>query len=94
MRMGYEIITEGKVLVKRPDRDEILNIKNGGWSYEQVMAFAQGMQTKLDAAYKTTTLRKSVDFIKINTLYHELYNRYWADSEPSNPFGYYSRIRG
>jgi predicted nucleotidyltransferase len=76
MRMGYEIITEGKVVVKRPDRDEILNIKNGGWSYEQVMSFAQDMQVKLDAAYKTTALRKSVDFAKINALYHDLSESY------------------
>jgi predicted nucleotidyltransferase len=76
MRMGYEIVTEGKVIVKRPDRDEILNVKNGGWSYEQVMSFAQEMQSKLDEAYKVTKLRKSVDFTKINELYHELYQDY------------------
>jgi hypothetical protein len=32
--MGYEILTQGKVIVKRPDREEILAIKNGAWSYE------------------------------------------------------------
>lgn len=78
MRMGYEILTEHKVIVKRPDRDEILNVKNGGWTYEQVMEFASSMQVKLDEAYKTTTLKKSVDTEKVNTLYHELYEDYWS----------------
>lgn len=76
MRMGYEILTQGKVIVKRPDREEILAIKNGAWSYEQVMEFAQNMQKKLDESYKTTTLKKAVDFAKVNTLYHELYEQY------------------
>jgi hypothetical protein len=74
--MGYEILTQGKVIVKRPDREEILAVKNGAWSYETVMAFAKDMQAKLDAAYKTTTLRKSVDFEKVNNLYHELFEGY------------------
>ncbi len=76
MRMGYEILTEGKVVVKRPDREEILGIKNGAWSYERVMEFASDTQKKLDEAYLKTKLPKSVNFEKVNALYHELYNEY------------------
>jgi hypothetical protein len=76
MRMGYEILTEGKIVVKRPDREEILFVKNGGWSYEKVMEYAKDMQNKLDEAYKTTTLPKSVNFEAINNLYHELSEDY------------------
>jgi hypothetical protein len=72
MRMGYEILTEGKVIVKRPDREELLFIKNGGWSYEKVMDYSKEMQKKLDEVYKVTTLRKSVDFNYLNNLYHLL----------------------
>lgn len=73
MRMGLEILTEGKVYVKRPDREEILAIKNGEWSYEQVIQFAKDMQVKLDEAYKTTKLPKSVNYEKVNSLYHSIY---------------------
>jgi len=76
MRMGHEIMTQGKVIVKRPDREELLSIKNGGWSYEQVMAYAKEMQVKLDEAYKVTTLPKSVDHAKLNELYHWLTEEY------------------
>jgi predicted nucleotidyltransferase len=72
MRMGYEILTEGKVIVKRPDRDEILAIKKGAWSYEKVMEYADEMQHKLDESYKLTKLPKTVDFKKINSLYHNI----------------------
>ena len=76
LRMGHEILTEKKVIVKRPDREEILSIKNGGWSYDRVMEYAKEMQVKLDDAYKTTTLKKSVDFEAVNSLYHKLYEGY------------------
>lgn len=76
LRMGYEIITEGKVIVKRPDKDEILNVKNGGWSYEKVMEYTNEMQAKLDIAYKTTILPKSVNYSQLNKLYHDLTEEY------------------
>lgn len=76
LRMGYEIISEGKVIVKRPDREELLLIKNGGWSYEKVMEYATEMQSKLDEAYKTTTLPRNVNFVELNELYHQLVSEY------------------
>lgn len=76
LRMGYEIITENKVIVKRPDREELLSIKNGNWSYDKLIEYANEMQLKLDDSYKTTKLPKSVDYEKINNLYHQLYEEY------------------
>lgn len=72
MRMGYEIMTEGEVIVKRPDREELLSIKNGAWSYEKVMEYADQMQVKLDEVYKSSFLPKSVDHAALNKLYHRL----------------------
>ena len=76
MRMGQEILVEGKVIVKRPDAEEILHIKNGGWSYDRVMEHAKDIQSKMDEAYKSTILPRSVDFEKLNSLYHSLYEKY------------------
>ena len=84
MRMGYEIITEGKVLVKRPDAEELLAVKNGAWSFEKVMEFKDEMEKKLDAEYlrqkkliaegKPTPIPREVEMLKLNTFYHDLYN--------------------
>ena len=76
MRMGWEILTLGKVIVKRPDREEILAIKNGDWSYDRVMEYAKEMRSRLDSAYTITKLPKSVDGEKINKLYHQLNEEY------------------
>ena len=88
MRMGYEIITEGKVLVNRPDAAELLEIKNGSWSFEKVMDYKDFMEKKLDVEYarqkallaegKPTPIRREVDKVKLNEFYHDIYNEYWS----------------
>jgi hypothetical protein len=40
------------------------------------MEFSKDMQKKLDEAYKSTTLPKSVNYEKVNALYHKLYEEY------------------
>jgi hypothetical protein len=87
LRLGYEILTTGKVIVKRPDADELLDIKNGAWSFDQVMEFKEEMERKLETEYiyqkqliaegKPTPLRREVDKVKLNNLYHELFEKYW-----------------
>jgi len=36
LRTGKEILSDGKVRVWRPDHEELLEIRNGSWSYEKV----------------------------------------------------------
>jgi hypothetical protein len=56
MRMAKEILTTGKVIVKRPDREELLAIKNGLWSYEQVIEFAENADKELNSLYESSPL--------------------------------------
>lgn len=55
-RMGYEMLTEGVVRVRRPDADELLAIKQGAWSLEQLEQFATDMKSQLEAAYRHSAL--------------------------------------
>jgi len=90
MRMGYEILTTGEVIVKRPDREELLAIKNGAWSYEKVMEYKDEIESKLEAEYarqkqlvaegKPTPLPREVNKEKLNALYHQLYEEYWNNN--------------
>jgi len=89
MRMGYEILTEGKVIVKRPDAEELLSIKNGGWSYEKVMEYAAVMDVKLKEKYKEieadrkagkpVKLPREVNYDELNNLYHALSEDYLSE---------------
>jgi hypothetical protein len=69
LRMGYEILTEGKVLVKRPDAKELLDIRNGKWTYDELIAYAENMDNVvLEEAYK--------DFV--NKILVETYEKFWG----------------
>lgn len=48
LRQGFEILTTGKVLVRRPDAEELLAIRRDGiWSYDKLVAYAEEMDAKL-----------------------------------------------
>jgi len=53
IRMCEEILTTGKVIVKRPDREELLSIRNGAWSYEKLIDFAESKEKNLNELYNT-----------------------------------------
>lgn len=61
LRMCREILTEGKVLVRRPDAAELLAIRNGALTYEQVLEFAQKEDVELVELAKKSTLPHSPD---------------------------------
>jgi hypothetical protein len=76
IRMCREILTTGKVLVKRPDREELLTIRNGAWSYEQLIEFADREERELNELYNTTTiLPKMPDKDKLDQLCIRLVER-------------------
>jgi predicted nucleotidyltransferase len=72
LRMGLEIVSEGKVIVRRPDREELMSIRSGDWSYERVMSYASEMEKKVLAAVDQSPLPKEVNREAINDLYQNL----------------------
>ena len=70
--MGYEILKEGKVNVIRPDREELLGIRNGSWSYDKLVKYAEDMEKELDELYETSPLPKKPNYKAINNLLIEI----------------------
>lgn len=56
LRMGREILESGKVVVKRPDAEELLAIRNGLWNYEELIHWAREQEAVLDALYQTSNV--------------------------------------
>lgn len=56
IRMCREILTTGVVLVKRPDREELLAIRNGAWTYDQLIEFAEREEQKLNELYNMSNV--------------------------------------
>jgi predicted nucleotidyltransferase len=71
--MCREILTTGKVIVKRPDAEQILAIRNGAWTYEQLIEWFEKQDNELGEIYLTSNvLPHSPDLNKINELCMEL----------------------
>jgi uncharacterized protein len=75
MRMCTEILKTGKVLVKRPDKDELLAIRHGAWSYEQLVEWAAKQDKEMDALYKTSPIRREPDRKSLDNLCISLVER-------------------
>jgi hypothetical protein len=72
MRMCREILETGEVRVRRPDREEILGIRNGAWSYDQLIAWAEQEDKALDEAARTSPLPRGPDRDALDALCIEL----------------------
>jgi predicted nucleotidyltransferase len=68
MRMGYEILTTGKVMVKRPDAEELLAIRAGAWTYEAMVEYAEKMDRMMELAYLTSKLPRAPNRDRLDDL--------------------------
>ncbi|HVI41862.1 MAG TPA: nucleotidyltransferase domain-containing protein [Anaerovoracaceae bacterium] len=72
IRMCREILEKGEVLVKRPDAQEILSIRNGAWTYEEIVAFAEKEDIALQDVAKKSKLPSSPPMNEIHDLVFEM----------------------
>lgn len=68
LRMAQEILSEGKVVVRRPDAEELLSIRRGAWSYEKLVEWATVTDASLDELMKKSPLPTRPDREKIDQL--------------------------
>jgi predicted nucleotidyltransferase len=64
-RMCKEILETGKVLVKRPDAQELIEIRNGKWTYDQLIEYFDKIEKEIKLAYDKSTVKKLPNFAKI-----------------------------
>lgn len=75
-----EILTLGKVIVKRPDAEMLLGIRSGMWSYEQLIGYVEEKEKELEGLYKTCTiLPRAPDLNAIDHLCRNLVEEYQED---------------
>ena len=72
MRQCKEILSTGEVLVLRPDREELLAIRDGAWSYEKIVEYAESEDKNMDTLYESTKLPKQPNRNKIDTLCQQI----------------------
>lgn len=78
LRTGYEILTEGIVKVKRPDAAELLDIRHGKYTYDEILANADELDSKIKTAYSTTSIRRQVDLKRAGKILIDLQEEFWS----------------
>lgn len=61
-----DLLKTGQLKVFRDDAEYLLDIRNGGMTYDQLIAEANRMDAELEELYKTSTLKNEPDRKKIN----------------------------
>jgi predicted nucleotidyltransferase len=72
LRMCREILETGKVIVKRPDAQELLEIRNGAWDYDKLVTWAEQEDVLLNEVAKNSKLSKQPDRVFLDNLCHNV----------------------
>lgn len=68
LRMGTEFLIEGELHVLREDAKQLLEIKRGEWTLDQIMKESDRCFAQAQEAYLKSTLPNRPDMDKVNTL--------------------------
>jgi predicted nucleotidyltransferase len=85
IRMGEEILSGKGVIVKRPDREELIGIRNGAWSYETMLGWAEMKLKLLEELYQTSTVPSAPDRKRLDELCQDL-AEWGCGGGSGNPF--------
>jgi predicted nucleotidyltransferase len=72
IRASKELAETGSMSVFRPDREFLLDIRNGKFSYEELMEMAEKEEALTKVAYDNSKLPYSVDQSAIDNIYLEM----------------------
>jgi predicted nucleotidyltransferase len=71
-RMAIEILERGGVHVRRADREELLAIRDGAWSYDELLAASEAMTERVQALRAKPRLPLEPDYDALNRLCAEI----------------------
>jgi len=72
--MAIEILRDGKLNVKRQNREELLKIRNGEWEYDALIELANEKMKQVEQAYSVSNLQEEPNKIKMENLLVEMRN--------------------
>jgi uncharacterized protein len=72
MRTGLELLESGELRVRRSDAAELVAIKGGALSYDELVAEAERLEQRMHAAAQSSPLAADVDHAALDALLLEL----------------------
>ena len=77
LEMAGEIAREGRLQIRRPNRDYLLQVRAGGFSYEELVARAEELHAALGPAFAASNLPDAPDRDLVNELLVEIREEFW-----------------
>lgn len=68
LEMAKEIGESGEIVVKRPDREFLLNIKSGKFEYKDLVEMAESKLAEIEEVYKKSSLPDTPNYDRIYEL--------------------------
>jgi predicted nucleotidyltransferase len=85
LRMGVEALRDGVIVVRRPDADELLAIRDGAWTYDELIKYAEKMDKLVrEFWYTKTALPKKPDIKFAARLLMEVQDKVWNNKNNDN----------
>ena len=78
LHMAKEIALENTLRVKRPDREFLLDIRQGKYEYDELVGWAEEKKKELENLYRHSTLPEKTDLKIINDLLTNLRERFYS----------------
>lgn len=79
LRTCKEALVTGEILVKRPDAQELLAIRNGAWTYDELISYAESTDKEIrEVLYPNTKLRKTPDVHLAAELVMQVQDMVWS----------------
>ena len=75
MRIGLELLETGELSVRRADAEELVAIRQGALSYDELLEEAERLRERMDAVREESPLPEDVDHDTIDALLFELVAR-------------------
>jgi uncharacterized protein len=76
-RCCKELMTDGILRVRRPDAEELLAIRNGAWTFEQLIEWFEQQTEEIDILYESSKLPKAPNMKKISELSVKMVELSW-----------------
>jgi hypothetical protein len=86
LRMAEEIASTGRLHVRRPDRDFLLEIRRGAFEYEQLVTEAEALVEQVEAAFATSALPETPNVEAAEQLLVQVRQAWYSAAKSEKPF--------
>ena len=78
LKSGCEILEYNEVFVKREDKDFLLSIREGKYTYDEIIKMSEELTNKVQDLAKKSTLPTETNYDLAKNLMLKIYSEHWG----------------